>query len=85
MSAPIPEEVRHIHENADTDGSARAIHHTLGPGRDQAASGAHVHDGGDSKLILEGSSITGSRSGGTALTSVIALLVQMGATDATTS
>jgi hypothetical protein len=80
-----PEDVRRIHENADTDGSARAVHHTLGPGRDQAASGAHIHDGGDSRLLLDGSTITGSRSGGTALTSVIALLVQLGATDATTT
>lgn len=32
------------HQNADTDASATAIHHTLGTGANQAAPGNHVHD-----------------------------------------
>lgn len=31
------------HQNADTDSSASAIHHTLGPGANQAAPGNHSH------------------------------------------
>lgn len=32
------------HQNADTDTSATALHHTLGTGQYQAAPGNHVHD-----------------------------------------
>lgn len=32
------------HENADTNASASAIHHTLGTGQFQAAAGNHTHD-----------------------------------------
>lgn len=77
--------VRKIHEKADTDGSEIAVHHTLGSGRNQAAAGNHDHRGGNSVLLLEGETITGSRGGGTALTSIIALLVTLGATDSTTA
>lgn len=79
------EESRALHENADTDGGVGSIHHTLGPGRFQAAAGSHRHDGGDSGLLLDGVNLTGSRSGGAALSSVIAALVALGATDATTT
>lgn len=43
--------VRELHQNADTDGSPKAIHHTLGPGPNQAAPGNHSHDGGGSAEI----------------------------------
>ena len=77
------EDVSKIHHKADTDGSDLAVHHTLGPGRYQAAPGNHDHQGGTSTSLLEGEVIAGSRSG-SALTSVIALLVKLGATDLTT-
>ena len=39
------------HLGADTDSGITAIHHTLGPGAFQAASGSHKHDGKDSHRI----------------------------------
>ncbi len=39
------------HLSADTDSSAVAIHHTLGPLPFQASPGSHVHDGKDSHRI----------------------------------
>jgi hypothetical protein len=45
---PSAKEVREFHSNADTDGSAKALHHTLGPGPSQAAPGNHTHDAGAS-------------------------------------
>lgn len=39
------------HLNADTDSSAVAIHHTLGPLPFQASPGSHVHDGKDSHRV----------------------------------
>lgn len=81
---PSSDEVREFHSNADTDGSARTIHHTLGPGRAQASPGDHDHNGGSSKLILEGVTLSGAKAGNAALASVVAALVQMGATDQTT-
>lgn len=81
---PSDEEVRTFHTNADTDGSSKSIHHTLGPGRGQASPGDHDHNGGSSKLILTGINLTGAKAGNTALASVIAALVAMGATDQTT-
>jgi hypothetical protein len=39
------------HLSADTDSSAVAIHHTLGPLPFQASPGSHVHDGKDSHKI----------------------------------
>lgn len=44
-------EVREFHLRADTDGSPKAIHHTLGPGPNQAAPGNHTHDGGQSATL----------------------------------
>lgn len=82
---PSTKEVQNFHTNADTDGSHKAIHHTLGPGINQAATGTHTHDGGNSKLLLEGVSLVGSRGGNAALVSVISALVQLGATDGTTA
>lgn len=81
---PASKEVEVFHTNSDKDGSPTASHHTLGNGPNQAAPGDHTHDGGSSKQLLEGTNITGSKSGGTALDSVIAALVALGATDGTT-
>ena len=76
--------VRELHTNADTDSSPDAIHHTIGPGFHQAASGQHTHDGANSPLLLEGFTISGSKAGNVALASAIAALVKLGATDSTT-
>jgi len=82
---PSSKEVSLFHTNSDVDGSSKSLHHTLGSNRGQASPGDHTHDGGTSKLLLEGLSVTGSRSGGGALLSVISVLVSLGATDATTA
>lgn len=80
---PDSNTVRKFHTNADTDGSEGSIHHTLGPGHHQAAAGDHDHRGGGSVALLEGHTIEGDRSDGTALVSIIALLVELGAKDNT--
>jgi hypothetical protein len=82
---PSPEEVRRFHTKADTDGSQQAAHHSLGAGANQASPGNHAHDGGSSKLLLEGVTLSGSRSGGAALVSVINALVTLGALDNTSA
>lgn len=85
---PNTQEVIDFHTNSDLDGGPKSQHHTLGPGANQAASGNHSHDGGNSAkaiIPLDGLSLTGSRAGGAALVSVIAALVQLGATDNTTA
>jgi hypothetical protein len=81
---PDADSVREFHVNADTDVSPDSIHHTIGPGFHQAASGQHTHDGSNSPLLLEGVTIAGSKGGNTALASVISALVKLGASDATT-
>lgn len=81
---PSTIEVKEFHTNADTDGSSKSIHHTLGSGINQASPGNHTHDGGSSKLLLDGVTITGAKAGNAALASVIAVLVSLGASDATT-
>jgi hypothetical protein len=81
-------EVRDFHNNADTDGGRHALHHTLGPGTNQAAPGSHTHDGGTSAVldpVLTDVTISGSLTDGTALKSVIAALTKLGATDGTTA
>lgn len=80
-----PQTVEKFHQKADTDASQTSIHHTLGPRHDQAAAGDHNHSGSNYVPVLKGTTITGSRSGGAALTSVIAALVKLGATDATSA
>lgn len=81
---PDPTSVREFHTNDDVDISQESHHHTIGPGVNQSASGAHNHDGNNSPLLLEGTAITGAKAGNTAVASVIAALVQLGATDSTT-
>lgn len=82
---PTAEEVENLHTHADTDARKEAIHHTVGPGENQAAPGNHNHRGGDSVQLLSGVTITGSRGGNIALLSVIQALVALGATDSTTA
>jgi hypothetical protein len=82
---PDSNTVSEFHVNADTDTTPSSIHHTIGPGVNQAASGQHNHDGSNSPLLLEGVVIAGARGGNTALASVISALVKMGATDNTTA
>ncbi len=78
------EEVRNFHTNADTDNDKLAIHHTIGVGINQAASGSHNHDGSNSTQLLAGITLSGSKGGNVALASVCAALVALGATDTTT-
>jgi hypothetical protein len=77
--------VEKFHTNCDVDESKEAYHHTIGTNTFQAASGAHTHNGSDSPQLLINIEITGSRGGNTALASVIAALVFLGAKDSTTA
>jgi len=82
---PDGQAIRKFHQNADTDTDPTAIHHTLGPGVNQAASGSHDHRGADSVVLGEGITITGSKGGNAALQSVISAMVEiLGVTDSTT-
>jgi hypothetical protein len=56
----------------------------LGPSPTQAAPGNHTHDGGDSSLLLEGETISGSRATDAWRISVNAILVRLGAVDNST-
>jgi hypothetical protein len=83
--APTALEVRRAHTNADTDGGEGSIHHTLGSRKGQSSPGDHDHRGGSSVLLLDGATISGSRGGNAAVASIIAALVELGATDTTTA
>jgi hypothetical protein len=74
---PTAEQVSEFHTFADTDSRDEAIHHTLGPGRHQAAPGDHSHLGS----LLRGYTISGSRASDTWRLSVNAILVALGASD----
>lgn len=80
-----PRVIGQLHKNADTDTGKTAIHHTIGPAPDQVASGAHTHDGNETRQLLLGINITGARGGNVALASVIDALEALGATDNTTA
>lgn len=56
MTQPIPSssESSKAHTNSDVDSSAQAQHHTLGIQQNQASSGAHTHNGANSKRIGKG-------------------------------
>jgi hypothetical protein len=77
--------VAQIHRNADTDADKVSIHHTIGPGSNQVASGIHNHDGSDTRALLDGVNLTGAKAGNAALASVVAALVALGATDSTSA
>jgi hypothetical protein len=79
------QQVFEMHRNADTDKSGKAIHHTLGGQRYQAAPGDHIHDGGTSSYLWEGQTVTGSRGSGTALLSLLQILKTQGLNDGTTA
>ncbi len=50
-SKDSPEDSRKDHARSDVDLSPRALHHTLGPRRNQSSPGDHIHDGTTSKKI----------------------------------
>jgi len=50
-SLPTALEVNLLHTKDDVDGGQQSHHHTLGPGRNQAATGLHIHDGSNGRLI----------------------------------
>lgn len=77
--------VNKFHNKSDVDVSAQSQHHTLGPKATQAASGKHNHDGRNSPQLLLGFTLTGSKDGNAAVASIVAALVQLGATDNTTA
>lgn len=77
--------VNEFHTNDDLDRDGQAHHHSLGISVNQAASGAHNHDGSNSVQLLAGFTLTGSRASGAALLSVISALEQLGAEDNTTA
>ena len=81
---PSYKDVAKFHTNADTDGNEESAHHTLGPGHTQSAPGDHDHRGGNSVALFDGTTISGAKAGNTALASVIAALVELGAKDTTT-
>ena len=82
---PSSQAVSDFHENSDLDSRAEAQHHTLGPNPNQASPGNHRHDGGDSALLLEGQTISGSRATDAWRISVNAILVRLGASDSSTA
>lgn len=71
--------VNKFHLNSDKDSSTLAHHHTLGPRRNQASPGDHVHDGATSKKIGAGKnlSVSGARDDGTALASLLTMLAKV--------
>ena len=81
---PGPVEVSDFHTFADTDSAKEAIHHTLGAGPNQAASGAHNHDGSNSVQLIPGTAITGTKATVGWAASVNAILVSLGAVDNST-
>lgn len=81
---PSSQVVDDFHTNSDVDLRSESQHHTLGPGPNQSAAGSHKHDGGDSALLLEGLTISGSRASDAYRLSINALLVRLGATDSST-
>lgn len=82
---PPAEVVNDFHTYSDVDTRQEAQHHTLGASPTQASPGDHTHDGGDSKLLLEGLTISGSRATDAWRLSVNAILVRLGATDNSTA
>jgi hypothetical protein len=78
------ETVDKIHRFDDVDVRPESHHHTLGSGPNQATPGGHTHRGGDSQLLLSGTTISGTRGSATAMVSIISALVALGATDTST-
>ena len=78
---PPAQVVDDFHTYSDVDARAEAQHHTLGANPTQASPGDHTHDGGDSKLLVEGFTISGVRGSDAWAQSVNAILVRLGASD----
>lgn len=72
-----------VSERTDTDGSDQSVHHTLGANKGQASPGDHDHRGGSSVALLQGMTITGTTPA-EIISSIVAILVDLGATDSTT-
>lgn len=68
-----PREVALLHLRSDVDAARYSQHHTLGHKHNQSSPGDHIHDGASSKKVGDGVNITitGSRGGNDALTSLI--------------
>lgn len=78
--------VNEFHTNDDLNRDSQAHHHSLGIGVNEAASGAHNHDGTNSVQLGKGITITGSRGSGAALLSLLTALEQiLGVEDNTTA
>lgn len=67
-----------LHRRSDVDTGTLAQHHTLGTNEDQAASGAHQHDGRTSKKLGDGQSLSISGTKGSAASedSIVSLLAR---------
>lgn len=83
-SAADPQAIAKLHEKDDLDASADSHHHTLGTRNGQASPGDHNHNGKNSRKVLQGTTLTGAKGGSAILTSIVAALVKLGATDSTT-
>jgi hypothetical protein len=85
---PSAAEVNRLHHFDDSDSSPQSHHHTLGPGRNQASPGNHIHDGTTSPKIglmtigTSGSNpvpaftLTGSKGGNVALANLLTFLAK---------
>lgn len=85
--SPPADLVQKFHKNASVDKRKEDIHHTIGLGSASAAAGDHSHNGADSVLLLEGITITGSKSASpptTVLTGIMNALARLGVKDSTT-
>jgi hypothetical protein len=81
-----PKDVNAVHARSDVDTGWQAQHHSLGVKHNQAAAGDHKHDGQNSKKLMEGISVTGSRSSGAALADLLTKLsTSLGFTNNTTA
>ena len=84
-NSPSADLVAKFHANSDVDAGNLSQHHTLGSFPGQAAPGPHTHDGGTSKQLMEGVTLTGAKGGNVALANLItALAAALGFTDNTT-
>jgi len=57
-TSPEPAVVNKFHSRSDKDSALTAQHHTLGNSKNQASSGAHIHDGKTSRLLGDGQALT---------------------------
>lgn len=84
-TTPSPQEVNSFHSRSDVDSSALAQHHTVGIKHDQTSPGDHMHNGQNSKKLMDNITITGSKGGNVALEQLITKLsTALGFTDGTT-